>query len=110
MRGDNAGGKTFHIPGINSPWRTDNLVRPDGGIVTPNFTERKGAKTDFSWPNDEHERKSIPRMQGMCSNTGILTTDNADFRGWGSGINTAETRRTRRKTSEEAGREQVFNA
>jgi hypothetical protein len=38
---------------------------------------------------------------------GNLTTDYADLRGWGRGINTAETRQTRRRLREKA--ERVLN-
>jgi hypothetical protein len=62
----NAGGKTFHKPGINLPWRAGSVERPDGGIVTPKFKGRKRNKNDFSWPNDEHEGKRIPGRQGIC--------------------------------------------
>ena len=60
MHGDNAGGKTFHIPGINLPWRAGSVDRPVGGTMTPKFKGRKRNKNDFSWPDDEHEGRSIP--------------------------------------------------
>ena len=56
----NAGGKTFHKPGINLPWRAGSVDRPVGGTMTPKFKGRKRNKNDFSWPDDEHEGRSIP--------------------------------------------------
>jgi hypothetical protein len=74
-------------------------------LGAPVLAQSSGAATRWGELTKSLTTKSWGRKEPRGG--GISTTDYADFRGWGKGINTAETRQTRRRSREKA--EQVLN-